>query len=88
MLSVFAFAVLILSHSLGTAIASPGIYNAGSDAASVVSPLDVFQVQAPLRASYEGASCQQVIVQHNFAGSYGTPFVGNNFSDMRHELNS
>lgn len=39
---------------------------------------NVFQVQTPLRASYEGAACQQVIVQHEFAASYGTPFVGMN----------
>lgn len=39
-------------------------------------PLDVFQVEAPLRASYEGASCQQVVIQHEFAASYGTPYVG------------
>ena len=37
---------------------------------------DVFQVQAPLRATYEVTACQQVIVQHEFAGSYGTPYVG------------
>ncbi|CAG8954088.1 hypothetical protein HYFRA_00009192 [Hymenoscyphus fraxineus] len=40
------------------------------------SPLEVFQVEAPLRATYEGASCQQVVVQHEFAASYGTPYVG------------
>lgn len=39
-------------------------------------PLNVFQVEAPLRASYEGASCQQVVIQHEFAASYGAPYVG------------
>lgn len=38
--------------------------------------LDVFQVQAPLRKSYEGASCERTIVEHVFA-SYGDAFVGN-----------
>lgn len=43
---------------------------------SVLALQDVFQVEAPLRASYEGASCQQVIVEHEFAASYGSPYVG------------
>ena len=51
--------------------------NSGQVAKSGVTALqEVFQVQAPLRATYEGTACQQVIVQHEFAGSYGTPYVG------------
>jgi hypothetical protein len=38
--------------------------------------LDVFQIEAPVRESYEGASCQQVILEHEFAASYGSPYVG------------
>ncbi|RDW92303.1 hypothetical protein BP5796_01697 [Coleophoma crateriformis] len=38
--------------------------------------LDVFQVEAPLRSSFGSSVCEQVIVQHEFAASYGTPYVG------------
>ncbi|KAK0128346.1 hypothetical protein ONS95_000319 [Cadophora gregata] len=38
--------------------------------------LEVFQVEAPLRKSYDGASCKQVILQHDFTASYGSPYVG------------
>lgn len=79
MISVFAFAVFILSYSFGT-FASPALEIGYTQSnGTTTPPLDVFQVQAPLRASYEGESCQQVIVQHNFAASYGTPYVGKNF---------
>jgi hypothetical protein len=59
-------------------IASPAALTFGNrDESGVVkSPLDVFEVQAPLRASYEGTSCEQVVLQHTFAASYGTPYVG------------
>jgi hypothetical protein len=79
MISIFAFAVCILSYSFGI-FASPTLgieYTPTSS--STTKPLDVFQVQAPLRATYEGASCQQVILQHNFAASYGAPYVGKIF---------
>jgi hypothetical protein len=77
--SVFVFAAFILSYSFGIS-ASPtvGIEDAQSNE-TTTPPLDVFQVQAPLRASYEGANCKQVIVQHNFAASYGTPYIGEDF---------
>ena len=38
--------------------------------------LDIFQVEAPLRKTYDGTSCKQVVIQHEFAASYGTPYVG------------
>ena len=38
--------------------------------------LDVFQVEAPLRKSYDDTSCKQVILQHDFTASYGSPYVG------------
>jgi hypothetical protein len=44
--------------------------------APIVEPLEVFQVQQPLRKSYEGSSCQQVVLQHDFAASYGSPYAG------------
>lgn len=39
-------------------------------------PLEVFQVEAPVRQTYDGASCSSIVVQHDFTASYGTPFVG------------
>lgn len=39
-------------------------------------PLEVFQVQAPLRESYSGAACSKTIVQNDFTASYGSPYVG------------
>lgn len=39
-------------------------------------PLEVFQVEAPVRQNYDGAACTQNIVQYDFTASYGTPFVG------------
>ncbi|KAI3399592.1 hypothetical protein diail_6231 [Diaporthe ilicicola] len=39
-------------------------------------PLEVFQVEAPVRANYEGAACSSTIVQYDFTASYGHPFVG------------
>jgi hypothetical protein len=65
---------------LGTILASPEVGRANSEVVKSGGDglLDVFEVQAPLRASYEGSACQQVVVQHDFAASYGTPFVGMN----------
>jgi hypothetical protein len=78
MVGVFAFAVYILSYSFG--IASPTVrIEHVEPIGSTTSPLDAFQIQAPLRKSYDGVSCQQIIVQHNFAASYGTPYVGKKF---------
>lgn len=38
--------------------------------------LEVFQVEAPLRKSYDDTSCKQVIMEHDFTASYGSPYVG------------
>lgn len=75
MICVFGFAVFILSYGFGVASPTVGIEHTESSG-SATRQLDVLQVQAPIRKSYEGTSCQRVIVQHNFAASYGTPFVG------------
>lgn len=58
-----------------------GLHQSSSRAASnstspVDVPLEVFQIQAPLRQSYDGAACSQTIVQHDFTNSYGSPYVG------------
>ncbi|KAN0095247.1 Peptide N-acetyl-beta-D-glucosaminyl asparaginase amidase A domain containing protein [Hyaloscypha variabilis] len=75
MISVFAFAVFMLSNGFG--VASPAAEIASTEgSARTTPPLEVFEVQAPLRKSYEDTSCQQVLVQHDFASSYGTPYVG------------
>lgn len=39
-------------------------------------PLDVFQIQAPVRENYDGLACSQTIVQSDFTASYGSPYVG------------
>ena len=77
MLVLFLLAAFHLGFYSGC-IASPlALESESRDENGVVkSPLDVFEVQAPLRASYEGTSCQQVVLQYTFAASYGTPYVG------------
>jgi len=52
-------------------------------ASSVVDPditgpdtMDVFEVSVPLRKNFGGTSCEQVVVKHVFAASYGSPYVG------------
>ena len=82
MLVLFFLATFHLNLYSGC-IASPvGLTYENRDESGVVkSPLDVFEVQAPLRASYEGTSCEQVVLQHTFAGSYGTPYVGMSSND-------
>jgi len=82
MIGVFGFAVFISSYGFGVTSPTIGIEHAEASG-SVTQPLDVLQVQAPIRKSYEGTSCQRVIVQHNFAASYGTPFVGGHFLYFR-----
>lgn len=39
-------------------------------------PLEVLQVEAPVRQTYDGAICSSIVVQYDFTASYGTPFVG------------
>lgn len=75
MLSIYIVAALFLRISFGIQT-SRGIVYRGPNVKSPEIPLDVFQVEAPLRESYEGAACKQVILQHNFAASYGSPYVG------------
>lgn len=78
----FLFQLVSMMRSFFVALFSvscpPGIFASSASVAESgeTGLLDVFQVQAPLRTSYEGAACQQIIVQHEFAASYGTPFVG------------
>lgn len=77
MLVVFIITTLFLQASYGIGIARDSIYRA-PDATSPEIPLDVFQVEAPLRKTYEGAACEKVILQHDFTASYGSPGVGMN----------
>lgn len=39
-------------------------------------PLEVIQAQVPPRTSFGDSVCQQKVFQHNFANSYGIPYVG------------
>jgi hypothetical protein len=78
MICAFVGLVLFLSSVMG--LRSPRAMlngTVGLNSSSTIAPLEVFQVESPLRRSYDGAVCEQVIVQHDFAASYGTPFVGN-----------
>jgi hypothetical protein len=76
MLHSVSIACISLSYVI-LASTSAEVASRGQVAKSGVTGLqDVFQVEKPLRANYEGAACQQVIVQHGFAASYGSPYVG------------
>ncbi|ROV93996.1 hypothetical protein VSDG_06263 [Cytospora chrysosperma] len=54
----------------------PRVSSLGDRDTPVDIPLEVFQVEAPVRQTYDGASCSSIIVQYDFTASYGTPFVG------------
>jgi hypothetical protein len=75
MLAVFVITTLFLQASYGIRATQDIVYRAPNVASPEI-PLDVFQVEAPLRKTYEGAVCEQVVLQHNFAASYGSPGVG------------
>jgi hypothetical protein len=75
MLLFFVATGLLLTTSFGLSFPSYEFRNTGLDRRSPVPPLEVFQVEAPLRASYDGARCQQVIVEHNFENSW-SPYIG------------
>jgi hypothetical protein len=74
MLLFFVATGLLLTTSFGLSFPSHEFRGIGLDRRSRVPPLEVFQVEAPLRASYDGVSCQQVIVQHNFENSW-SPYI-------------
>jgi hypothetical protein len=75
MLLIFIATGLLWTTSFGLGFPSNEFWDTGLDRRSPVPPLEVFQVEAPLRASYDGASCHQVIVQHNFENSW-SPYIG------------
>jgi hypothetical protein len=75
MLVFFIATGLLLTTSFGLSFPSNAFQDTGLDRRSPVPPLEVFQVEAPLRASYDGASCEQLIVQHNFGNSW-SPYIG------------
>jgi hypothetical protein len=66
---------LLLTTSFGLSFPSNAFQDTGLERRSPVPPLEVFQAEAPLRASYDGASCEQVIVQHNFENSWSS-YIG------------
>ncbi|PBP15877.1 hypothetical protein BUE80_DR013403 [Diplocarpon rosae] len=37
---------------------------------------NVFQLESPLRVSYEETSCTQVVIEHDFTASDGAPYMG------------
>lgn len=63
----------------GVALALLGILGAQARSTANVSTetaLDVVQAATPPRKSFDGYSCKQTLVVHDFVNSYGTPFVG------------
>lgn len=68
----FAASIFTTTHGLHQSSSRA----ASNNISSVDIPLEVFQIQAPLRDSYDGAACSQTIVQHDFTNSYGSPYVG------------
>lgn len=78
MVTVFVITALFLQASYGIGVARDAVYRAPNVTSPEI-PLEVFQVEAPLRKTYDGAVCEQVVLQHNFAASYGTPAVGMRF---------
>lgn len=76
-LAVFiGFAASIFKTGHGLQPLSRATADAQNNTTPVDIPLEVFQIQAPLRDSYDGAACSQTIVQHDFTNSYGSPYVG------------
>jgi hypothetical protein len=75
MLLFFIATGLLLTTSFGLSFLGNEFWDTGLDRRSPVPPLEVLQVEAPLRTSYDGASCHQVIVQHNFENSW-SPYIG------------
>lgn len=71
----FVASVIATVHELHQPL-SRAIAVAQNNNTPVDIPLEVFQIQAPLRDSYDGATCSQTIVQKNFTNSYGSPYVG------------
>lgn len=72
MLFVFLIFVGLLHETFGKG----EVWIRGSNESETTGLLEVFQVEAPLRKSYDGTSCKQVIMQHDFTASYGSPYVG------------
>ncbi|KAL2075852.1 hypothetical protein VTL71DRAFT_795 [Oculimacula yallundae] len=67
---------LTFAALLGQTFSAGEFWERGSNGSGSTKLLEVFQVQAPLRKSYDDTSCRQVILQHDFTASYGSPYVG------------
>ena len=72
MMLVFLIFVGLLSQTF----CAVEVWNREIDGTEKTELLEVFQVEAPLRKNYDGTSCKQVILQHDFTASYGSPYVG------------
>ncbi|CAN8104724.1 unnamed protein product [Discula destructiva] len=57
-------------------VPQPAQKRANGNATTTRGALQVFQASTPPRSTFEGYSCKQTLIQHEFANSYGTPFVG------------
>lgn len=73
-----AFATVVLANTLHVAAipSSASKVSSGIVARRSTELLEVVQAETPARTSYADPSCQQVIFEHEFASSYGIPYVG------------
>lgn len=73
-----AFLTFVLSF-LGQCFALRRLPEAARQRSSSATPdgfLEVVQAATPPRKSFDGYSYKQAVFQHDFANSYGTPFIG------------
>lgn len=76
MLSQFIMLALLIAAAFCLTSQTQSILALQENPRALTSPLEVIQVERPLRSSSAKPVCEQVIVQHNFAASYGNPYVG------------
>ncbi|KAL3417180.1 peptide-n4-(n-acetyl-beta-glucosaminyl)asparagine amidase a [Phlyctema vagabunda] len=74
-MKVNVLATLLWGLAAKFAFAQPSadVYRADNTSSGV---LEVVQAQVPPRTSYAKPACKQVVFNHNFANSYGVPYVG------------
>lgn len=55
---------------------APHARQVASNESASSGPLEVVQAATPPRSSFDGYSCKQTLFEHDFANSYGSPYVG------------
>lgn len=54
----------------------PGAARRSSGNASTGHVLEVVQAATPPRVDFDGYACKQILIEHDFANSYGAPYIG------------